>query len=94
MEEKEVRKRLMKRVKNIYEKTETMIRTRDGYTRSFTKKKEIRQRCMLSPSLFNLYIVDLDRELAKSNIKGITLRAERKIMVISICRWHSFISKE
>lgn len=55
-----------------------MIRTRNGYTKSFTEKKEIRQRCVLSPSLFNLYIVDLDRELVKRNIRGITLGGERK----------------
>lgn len=77
MEEKKVRKRLMERVKNIYEKTEAMI-TRNGYTKSFTEKKEIRQRCVLSPSLFNLYIVDLDRELVKRNIRDITLGGERK----------------
>lgn len=78
MEEKKVRKRLMEKVKNIYEKTEAMIRTRNGYTKSFTEKKEIRQRCVLSPSLFNLYIVDLDRELVKRNIRGIILGGERK----------------
>lgn len=50
MEEKEVRKRLMEKVKNIYEKTEAMIRTRDGYTRNF-KKKEIKQGYMPSPSI-------------------------------------------
>lgn len=32
--------------------------------------------CRVHP--FNLYIVDLDRELAKKNIRGITLGGERK----------------
>lgn len=32
---------------------------------------------MLSPSLFNIYIADLDRELAKRNIGGISLAGER-----------------
>lgn len=49
MKEKKVRKRLMEKVKNIYEKTEAMIKTRDGYTRNFTKKKEIKQGYMPSP---------------------------------------------
>lgn len=32
---------------------------------------------MLSPSLFNIYIADLDRKLAKKNIEGISLGGER-----------------
>lgn len=45
MEEKEVSKSLIERIKKIYEKIEATIRTKDGYTRSFTMEKRIRQMC-------------------------------------------------
>lgn len=36
-------------------------------------KKDIKQRCMLNPRLFNMYIVDLDSYLHKRGIEGISL---------------------
>jgi len=52
---------LMRRIKKIYERTEVMIRTKDGVTerlRSFVVGKGVRQGCVLSPTLFSLYIID------------------------------------
>lgn len=54
-----------------------MARTKDGVTRSFIVNKEVRQGCVMSPTLFNLYIADLDRDLEKRGIGGVALGAKR-----------------
>lgn len=53
------------------------MRTKDDVTRSFIVNKGVRQGCVMSPTLFNLYIADLDRELEKRGIGGVALGAKR-----------------
>jgi len=64
-------------MKNIYDRTEAAVRVKNGLTRSFKITKGVRQGCVLSPILFNLYIADLDRYLAKRNVGGISVGKER-----------------
>jgi len=47
-----------------------MVRTKDGVTRSFVIGKGVRQGCVPSPILFNLYITDIDKELERRRIVG------------------------
>lgn len=57
MEEKGIDCKLINRIRRIYENTEMSIRTKDGLTRGFMTKKDVRQGCVLSPALFNIYIL-------------------------------------
>lgn len=56
MEEKEIKTGLIRRMRKIYEDTEVTIRSKEGLTRRFRVKKGVRQGCVMSPALFNLYI--------------------------------------
>lgn len=54
-----------------------MIRTMEELTKKFGMKKGLRQGCVMSPCLFNLYIADLDAELVKRGIGEIAVGKER-----------------
>lgn len=41
-----------------------------GFTKCFKTMKGIRQGCVMSPALFNLYIADIDKVLEKHGIEG------------------------
>ncbi|XP_071582471.1 uncharacterized protein [Temnothorax nylanderi] len=77
MEEKGVDRSLINRIKEIYKETEVTIRTRDGFTRCFKTKKGVRQGCVMSPALFNLYNADIDKVLEKRGIGGVELGGVR-----------------
>lgn len=68
---------ITERIKKIYERTEIMIRTKDSTTKSFVVNKRVRQGCVMSPTLFNLYIADLDKEFEKRGIGGVELGMKR-----------------
>jgi len=46
----------IRRTNKIYEETKITIRTEQGFTRSFRTTKGVRQGCVMSPLLFNIYI--------------------------------------
>lgn len=50
---------LIKKIKDLYEETDVTIKIKEGLTRRFTVKKGIKQGCMISSVLFNLYIADI-----------------------------------
>ena len=77
LKKKDVDTKLIQRIERIYENTEVMVRAKDGVTRSFLVNKGVRQGCVMSPTLFNLYIADLDRELEKRGIGGVSLGTKR-----------------
>ncbi|XP_024888003.1 uncharacterized protein LOC112464939, partial [Temnothorax curvispinosus] len=64
-------------IKEIYKETEVTIRTRDGFTKCFKTKKGVRQGCVMSPALFNLYNADIDKVLEKRGIGGVELGGVR-----------------
>lgn len=59
-------------MKKVYEETRTTVKTRKGLTNIFETRKSVRQDVM-NPALFNLYIADLDKDMEKRGIRGITL---------------------
>lgn len=64
---------LIRRIERIYEETEVTVRTQQGYTNSFKTTKGVRQGCVLSPLLFNLYIADIDKIMKDRNIGGVKI---------------------
>src|SRR6218665_1562680 len=66
-------KHLIQLLKGLYEDQSAVIRTEFGDTDRFKIKKEVRQGCILSPFLFNLYAERIMRkaemEEAKAGVK-------------------------
>lgn len=77
IEEIEIEKHTIRRVKKMYEDTRVTIRTEDGLTEAFSTKKGIRQEYVMSPLFFNLYIADLNRCMRKRGTGGIKLSNDR-----------------
>ena len=46
----------MKILKSLYEKVSCMIRTNEGLSKAFNCRIGVRQGCVLSPLLFNLFV--------------------------------------
>ena len=49
----------MRNIMAMYQKTEYSIKLKDGHTRAIKSNLGLKQRCPLSPMLFNLYIDDI-----------------------------------
>jgi len=60
LREKGIRESLIRRIEKTYEGTEV---TKLGNTESFVTKRGVRQGCVMSPLLFNLYIAELKRKI-------------------------------
>jgi len=73
---KGVKEELVRRVEKIYKETEVSIRTGQGLTRSF-KTKGMRQGCVMSPLLFNMYMAELGEKLERRGIGGIGIGSQR-----------------
>lgn len=63
--------------KRIYKDIVMKIRPKEGLTRGFKINKGVRQGCVMSPSLFNLYITDIDKELGMRGVGGIMVGKKR-----------------
>jgi len=68
---------MIRRLELIYEKTEVMVRTEAGLTESFVTRRGVRQGCVLSPLLFNLYMAGISEALKIRKIGGIEVGCER-----------------
>jgi len=62
LREKGIRESLVRRIEKTYKGTEVTIRTKLGNTESFVMKRGVKQECVMSSLLFNLYIADLDEK--------------------------------
>ena len=65
--------------KNLYEGQEAMTRTQYGVTEWFKVNKGVRQRCILSPFLFNLYREQIMRKAGLEDT-GIAVRIGRTVI--------------
>ena len=73
LRKKRISESLVRRIKKTSEGTEITIRTKLGNTENFVTKRGVRQRCVMSPFLFNLYIADLDEKFRDRSIGGIDI---------------------
>jgi hypothetical protein len=77
LERKNINSRIIERIKEIYRDTKAAIRTKEGLLEQFKTNKGVRQGCVLSPTLFNLYVAELDECLEKRGVGGLKLGKER-----------------
>ncbi|XP_024875876.1 uncharacterized protein LOC112457185, partial [Temnothorax curvispinosus] len=68
---KGIKEQLIRRLEKIYDETEVVVRTSHGYTEEFQTSKGVRQGCVMSLLLFNLYVADLAEVMKKRGIGGI-----------------------
>jgi len=73
-------------LRNLYAGQEVTVRTRRGTTIWFKIGKEIRQGCILSPCLFNLYAENIMEMLGWKNHKLLESRLLGKKSITQICR--------
>lgn len=76
LKDKGIEEQLISRIRSLYKETRVAIRTKEGTTDSFITKKGVRQG-VLSPTLFNLYIAQVDKYFERKRIGGIKLGKER-----------------
>ena len=68
---------IRKRIKELYEETEIVIKIEHKYTKTFWTKKGVRQECTLSSMLFALFMADL-KEVSKRSQDGGMLIENKK----------------
>lgn len=68
---------VIRRLEKVYEETVVAVRTKEGLTDEFRTHKGIRQGCVMSPFLFDLYIADIEKALKDRNIGGVPLINDR-----------------
>jgi len=71
MEERDIRRGLIERVKEIYEQTKNAVRVHGNTTNWFGTRKRVRQGCPLSSLLFALVIADVEEEMKKEQVGGV-----------------------
>lgn len=59
----EIGRRLRRRIMETYEETKSIIKVGNKKSKEFWTSSEVRQECPLSPTLFNIYIRDLKKEI-------------------------------
>ena len=57
----------------MYEETENFVRIGETLTESFWTAEGFRQGCPLSPTLFTIYILEMEWHLGRSKMKGLVL---------------------
>lgn len=77
LERNKISEALIERLKELYKDTEITVWTKKGLTEAFKTTKGVRQGCVLSPLLFNLYIAELDMYMRERALGGIKIGNQR-----------------
>lgn len=93
MERKEISERLRARIGEIYDMTRNVVRINGGKSEEFWTYKGVRQDCPLSPTLFTLYVADLEDVMRKGQAGGIVIGSE-KIWTLAYADDMVLIAKE
>jgi len=88
---------VIRRLEKVYEETVVAVRTKavrtkEGLTDEFRTHKGVRQGCVMSPLLFDLYIADIGKALEDRNIGGggcryLMIGYDRWNMLTIWCSW-------
>lgn len=65
MEKIGISNKLKKRIMETYKETKNVIKVGEKYTEGFWTRKGVRQGCPMSPTLFNIYVADLEEEMER-----------------------------
>jgi len=71
LREMNLEERLIRKIEMIYESTEVMVKSEEECTDSFVTRRGVRQGCVLSPILFNLYMAGISEGLRNRKIGGV-----------------------
>jgi len=77
IEERDIKRGLIERVKEIYKPTKNAVRVHGNITNWFGMRKGVSQGCPLSPLLFVLIIADIEEEMMKGKVGGILIGKNR-----------------
>ena len=66
----------------MYAETKNVVRIKNHNTKEFWAVRGVRQGCPLSPTLFNIYVAGLEKELRKGQAGGIVV-GERKVWLLT-----------
>lgn len=84
MAKKGVDEHLRKRIMEVYKETKNCVRIGEDKTDIFWTEKRVRQGCPLSPTLFNLYLADLEEEMGKEKEED---NRKREVVGINVCTY-------
>ena len=77
MEMEGIGKGLIQRVQEIYKETVNVVKTNEGATEKFWTKKGVRQGCPMSPTLFSLYVADVEKFMSMGQTGGVVIGKEK-----------------
>lgn len=72
-----MKEKLRKRIMGTYKETKNMVRVGDNKSEEFWTENGVRQGCPMSPTLFNVYIMDIEEEMKKEQNGGVVIGREK-----------------
>ena len=63
-------KERLRRIMETYKETKNVVKIGDQKTEEFWTKRGVRQECPMSPTLFNIYMMDLEKKMKKEQTGG------------------------
>lgn len=73
---------LRRRIMETYKETKNKVKVGNRRTEEFWTESGVRQGCPMSPTLFNMYIMDLEAEMRKEQTGGIVVGKEKLWSII------------
>lgn len=77
-----IEERLRRRIMETYKETKNKVKVGSRNSVEFWTKKRVRQGCPMSPTLFNVYISDLEAEMRKEQTGDVTV-GKKKVWAIT-----------